>query len=46
MSVPNTAEKWTSAVNQLTIGATAQEGGTRKSRVKIGGGDRIAISVL
>jgi acetyl-CoA decarbonylase/synthase complex subunit delta len=37
MSLPNTAEKWTSAVNAVTIGATADEGGTRTSTVTLGG---------
>ena len=37
MSVPKTAEKWTSAVNLVTIGATADEGGTRTSTVTLGG---------
>jgi acetyl-CoA decarbonylase/synthase complex subunit delta len=37
MSVPNTAEKWTSAVNTVTLGATVDEGGTRTSTVTIGG---------
>ena len=37
MSVPKTAEKWTSAVNTVTIGATADEGGTRTSTVTLGG---------
>lgn len=38
MSVPETKEKWTSAVNKVTIGATSKEGGTRTSTVTIGGG--------
>jgi acetyl-CoA decarbonylase/synthase, CODH/ACS complex subunit delta len=37
MNVPQTAEKWSSAVNAVTIGATAREGGTRASTVTIGG---------
>lgn len=37
MNVPETAEKWTSAVNLVTIGATKEEGGTRTSKVSIGG---------
>ncbi len=30
-------EKWTNAVNAVTIGATAEAGGTRKSTVTVGG---------
>ncbi len=37
MSVPDTAEKWTSSVNTVTLGAMADEGGTRTSTVTIGG---------
>ena len=37
INLPDTAEKWTSAVNTVTLGATAQEGGTRTSTVSIGG---------
>ena len=37
MSVPETAEKWTSTINTVTIGATAEAGGTRTSTVTIGG---------
>jgi acetyl-CoA decarbonylase/synthase complex subunit delta len=37
MSLPNTAESWTRAVNSVTLGATADEGGTRTSTVTVGG---------
>ena len=37
MTVPETAEKWSSAVNTVTLGATAEEGGTRTSTVTLGG---------
>jgi len=37
MTLPQTGEKWTSAVNLITLGATAHEGGTRTSTVTIGG---------
>ncbi|MGE4357903.1 MAG: acetyl-CoA decarbonylase/synthase complex subunit delta [Candidatus Omnitrophota bacterium] len=30
-------EKWTGRVNEITIGATSQEGGTRKKVIKVGG---------
>jgi len=37
MTVPQTAEKWSSAVNSVTLGATAEQGGTRTSTVTLGG---------
>lgn len=37
MQVPEVKEKWTSPINQVTIGATADQGGTRKSTVTVGG---------
>lgn len=37
MSFEIPVEKWTSAVNTVTLGATAQEGGTRTSTVTLGG---------
>jgi acetyl-CoA decarbonylase/synthase complex subunit delta len=37
MTVPETAEKWTSAVNEVIIGATKEEGGTRDRNVIVGG---------
>ncbi len=37
MSIPDVTEKWTSAVNTVVLGATAEEGGTRTSTVTIGG---------
>jgi acetyl-CoA decarbonylase/synthase complex subunit delta len=37
MELPDVAEKWKSAVNEVTIGATAAEGGTRGSTITIGG---------
>jgi acetyl-CoA decarbonylase/synthase complex subunit delta len=37
MNVPETAEKWPSAVNRVTIGARTEQGGTRTSTVTIGG---------
>jgi len=35
--VPDVAEKWTRAVNEVTLGATPDEGGTRGNKVTIGG---------
>ncbi|NQU75447.1 MAG: acetyl-CoA decarbonylase/synthase complex subunit delta [Planctomycetes bacterium] len=35
--VPDTSEKWGSAVNTVVIGATAEQGGTRTSTITIGG---------
>jgi acetyl-CoA decarbonylase/synthase complex subunit delta len=37
MEVPEVAERWNAGVNELTLGATAAEGGTRTSTVTIGG---------
>ena len=37
MSIPDVAEKWGSAVNTVVIGATTEEGGTRRSTVTLGG---------
>ena len=37
MTIPDTAEKWSSTVNTVTIGATADAGGTRASTVTLGG---------
>jgi len=37
MQIPNVAEKWTGAVKEVTIGATKEEGGTRRKTVTIGG---------
>ena len=37
MAVPDAAEKWSAAIREVTIGATKEEGGTRTSKVKIGG---------
>lgn len=36
MPVTRLLEKWTSSVNEVTIGATASEGGTRSKTVKLG----------
>lgn len=35
--VPDVSEKWTGKINTVTLGATAEEGGTRTSTVTIGG---------
>ncbi len=37
MEVVDIKEKWTNRINTVTIGATAEEGGTRKSTVTVGG---------
>jgi acetyl-CoA decarbonylase/synthase complex subunit delta len=37
MDIVQVEEKWTNAISVVTIGATAQEGGTRKSTVTVGG---------
>ena len=37
MPVPDVAEKWSAAINRVTIGATSDEGGTRTRAVTVGG---------
>ncbi len=37
MAVPDVAEKWAAAIREVTVGATKEEGGTRGSKVTIGG---------
>jgi len=37
MAVPDVKEKWTHAINEVTIGATKDEGGTRGKTVTVGG---------
>jgi acetyl-CoA decarbonylase/synthase complex subunit delta len=37
MPLPDATEKWTMAVNEVTIGAGPDDGGTRTSVVKVGG---------
>ncbi len=37
MTLPVVTESWSGVVNEVTIGATAEEGGTRSSVVKVGG---------
>ena len=41
MEVPDVAEAWSTKVNEVKIGATADEGGTRTSTVTIGGAQAI-----
>jgi acetyl-CoA decarbonylase/synthase complex subunit delta len=37
MDIPDVTEKWSSKVNPVVIGATAEDGGTRASAVTVGG---------
>ncbi len=37
MSIPDISEKWSGQISSITIGATAENGGTRTSTVTIGG---------
>lgn len=37
MGVPDVSENWAGAVNSVVVGATAEEGGTRGSKVTLGG---------
>jgi acetyl-CoA decarbonylase/synthase, CODH/ACS complex subunit delta len=37
MQIPDVKEKWTARINEVTIGATREQGGTRGSTVTVGG---------
>ena len=37
MALPDVKERWTSRINEVTIGATKDEGGTRGKTVTVGG---------
>ena len=37
MAIPDIKEKWTSKINEVTIGATTEQGGTRAKTVTVGG---------
>lgn len=37
MAIPNVNERWTSKINEVTIGATKEEGGSRAKTVTVGG---------
>lgn len=37
MELPNVADKWTGGVNEITLGATKDKGGSRQKTVTIGG---------
>ena len=37
MDIPEVVEKWTNAINTVTIGATPEQGGTRGKTITIGG---------
>ncbi len=37
MAIPNIKERWTSQINEVTIGATKEEGGARAKTVTVGG---------
>jgi acetyl-CoA decarbonylase/synthase complex subunit delta len=37
MAIPNVKERWTGSINEVTIGATKEEGGSRGSKVTVGG---------
>ncbi|MEK7776626.1 MAG: acetyl-CoA decarbonylase/synthase complex subunit delta, partial [Planctomycetota bacterium] len=41
MEIPNLADKWTSGVNEVTLGATKDKGGSRQQSVYIGGAKSI-----
>lgn len=37
MAIPDVKEKWTSKINEVTLGATKEQGGTRGKTVTVGG---------
>ncbi len=37
MEIPNVKERWTSKINEVTIGATKEQGGTRAKTITVGG---------
>jgi len=37
MQIPDVKEKWTGKINEVTLGATREEGGTRGKKITIGG---------
>ncbi len=37
MEIPDVKEKWTSKINEVTLGATKEQGGTRGKTVSVGG---------
>ncbi|MFW6182115.1 MAG: acetyl-CoA decarbonylase/synthase complex subunit delta, partial [Spirochaetota bacterium] len=37
MAIPNVKEKWNGTINEVTIGATSENGGTRGKTVTVGG---------
>ena len=37
MAIPDVQEKWTAKINEVTIGATKEQGGTRAKTVTVGG---------
>lgn len=41
MEIPNVADKWTSGVNEITLGATKEKGGSRQKTITIGGAKSI-----
>ncbi|HQU30795.1 MAG: acetyl-CoA decarbonylase/synthase complex subunit delta [Planctomycetia bacterium] len=41
MEIPNVADKWSGAVNEITLGATKDKGGSRTKTITIGGAKSI-----
>lgn len=37
MEIPNVADKWSGGVNEITLGATKDKGGSRQKTITIGG---------
>lgn len=46
MELPDVKEKWTASINRVTIGATKEEGGSRKSTVTVGGQSTLPLLVF
>jgi len=43
MNIPDVREKWTGGINEVVLGATRAEGGTRDKVIRIGGGKTIPL---
>ena len=45
MPIPEVSESFTGSVNRVTLGATKDEGGTRTSKVTVGGARNVVCFV-
>lgn len=46
MQIPDVKEKWTSSINEVTIGATKEQGGTRSATVTVGGESTLPLMTI